>query len=818
MAVFLYDTFTDTNGKNLVGASAHVGETGATWTSHPSYSNTGSIFGNRAAVGGQNVTVFYSSGTPGSPDYTVTGRLYVVTNDVSHVGVVSRMSTSASLWYSLTYDGTKFTIYKNASAELGSRTVSVTVGESYDMTLDTSGSGTVSLKARVQRVSDGQWLNTSGNWQSTQTDCVTVNDSSSPNNSAGRAGLWLTTSTSSTGRHIDSITANDTLVVGGGDETMSGGARLSGAASVSGGAPASAVIEVVASTIQRATNGTAPVTTTAINTTGANLIVLSLIHTNSQPTVTDSYGNLWTPLTALGSSQVSRLFYCVNPTVGPGHTFTATQSLESYPVLGVLAVSGASDTPFDVENGSTGNSTSLQPGNITPTQDGSLVVTALANGVGTNAAINGGYTALTSDFVNAAAVGGSFAYLIQNSAAQTNPTWTWNSGGASSAAIASFKSASGVSGPFVASGGVHGAGTATVSGGNTSGPVTVSVTDTNLFFSPYNWYKSGSTYAQTNNPGAYFKTKFTGTSVKLNVDVSPLSGAGTSAGNYPAIQYSIDGGAFTRRQLLSSDTQITLASSLSAGTHTLEVHVVAAWWQADRWNTPVSVVRVTGLELDQSASTVAPDLFSGRMIIYGDSNSEGYESLAVGVSVANQDANQAFPVIMGRAFSCEYGVVGFAGQGYTAGGGGNVPNLQNAWDDYYSGQSRLSGGLFSPAPDYIVSAHGQNDGSPRTAVAALIPAWRAAAPNAKILICIPANQNCLSTITQGVADADDENTHIINFGENLLRGSYVHSNHLNVRGHALFAATLARQAENALWPTTSELAEAVWTYNNRTLS
>lgn len=582
----------------------------------------------------------------------------------------------------------------------------------------------------------------------------------------------------------------------------------------------------VASTA-KASGNTQNVTTDPINTTGANLIVISVAwYSTEDYSVSDSEGNSYTPLTTrTGGSQKNKLFWCVNPNVGSSHTFTATTPGGSgYPVIGVVAVSGAHSSPFDQQNGNGATSgTSLQPGSITPSENGCLVVTGLDCGVGVSISINGGFTADTIGYVGAVNIGGGIARLIQTTAAAVNPTWSWTDTAESAASIASFKSADGGSGPFTynetMSGGAKCNGTATVSGGTPVGPVTIAINDTDLFFSPYNWYKSGSTYAQTTTPGAYLKTKFTGTSVKLNVDVSPSSGLSSS--EYPAILYSVDGAAFTRRQFTSSDTQITLASSLSDGTHTLEIHVAAAWWLSDRWTTPASVVRITGLELDSNKDVVTPDLYSGRMIIYGDSHGEGYESLASGVSIANQDATQAYPALLGRAFSCEYGVICYAGQGYTNGGGGNVPPLTSSWNLYQSGQSRLSGGLLTPAPDYIVSAHGDNDSDGAglvSAVTTMISNWRTAAPDAQIFIVLPPNLTGESSITTGVNNADDDNTHLIDLNEDLLHGSYLNGVHLSIRGHARYASTIARMAEEAQWPTTAELADAVWNYANRTLT
>lgn len=332
------------------------------------------------------------------------------------------------------------------------------------------------------------------------------------------------------------------------------------------------------------------------------------------------------------------------------------------------------------------------------------------------------------------------------------------------------------------------------------------VNTTNWFFSPYNWYKSSGTYAITNTPGAYCKIEFSGTSLALKVDVSALSGAGVSASNYPTIAYSVDGAALTRYQLLSSDTSLTLATGLAAGTHTLELILVGSWWSTDRWTTPVMALKITGLALDNDASLSSPTTYTGRMVIYGDSVAEGYEALTHGVSVANQDAGQANGLLIARAFQCEVGVIGFAGQGFTTTGGGNVPDLEDSWDEYYNAQSRLSGGAFSPAPDYVISTMGQNDSSGvQTAVQNLITAWRTAAPSAKIVFCSPADLANASAISAGVTASGDANAFYVTTGEDLI-GSWSsgaslrwsNANHLSVRGHARYAAIIAKEIQDAV--------------------
>ena len=100
MTTFVNDTFTGTQGQNI---TAHVGETGASWTLHPSYvGGTGSIDANRARVGVVNAA-FYASGVPGT-DYYVESIFVAVSGAGPDFGINSRMSTGADTMYHLRYN------------------------------------------------------------------------------------------------------------------------------------------------------------------------------------------------------------------------------------------------------------------------------------------------------------------------------------------------------------------------------------------------------------------------------------------------------------------------------------------------------------------------------------------------------------------------------------------------------------------------------------------------------------------------------------------------------------------------------------------
>ncbi len=68
-------------------------------------------------------------------------------------------------------------------------------------------------------------------------------------------------------------------------------------------------------------------TGTPIDTTGANLLIFGVSYLDgSAPTISDSKSNTWTALTATlpSTSGDIRIYYAKNPTVGAGHTFSAT--------------------------------------------------------------------------------------------------------------------------------------------------------------------------------------------------------------------------------------------------------------------------------------------------------------------------------------------------------------------------------------------------------------------------------------------------------------------------------------------------------------
>ena len=196
----------------------------------------------------------------------------------------------------------------------------------------------------------------------------------------------------------------------------------------------------VVSTAQGA-SGAGNFTTSAINTTGANLIVVALCvyHPGTGLALSDSASNTWTGLTQQGTGDTRvRLFYCFNPTISATHTFTASGS-NIYATVGVSAFSGAK--AFDQESAgfaSATNDVTAQPGSLTPPVDHCLLVTGLSIIPGTSITVNSSFNASVVNYLASNHAGGGIAYKIQTTAGAENPTWSWTTAGDRASAMASF--------------------------------------------------------------------------------------------------------------------------------------------------------------------------------------------------------------------------------------------------------------------------------------------------------------------------------------------------------------------------------------------
>lgn len=188
-------------------------------------------------------------------------------------------------------------------------------------------------------------------------------------------------------------------------------------------------------------NTSSGVTSSAIDTSGASLLVVATAWYNgaTMPTVSDSKSNTWIPLTLQydpGHDNNVILFYAQSPTVGAGHTFTVSGSSVFSPIA-VAAFSNVAASALDTESaGGTGAGT-VQPGSITPVGNNELFVTVVA-GVNASASIDSSFVKVE----DLALSGGNYysialAYKVQTVGGAENPTWTI-SGDTSPSVMAAF--------------------------------------------------------------------------------------------------------------------------------------------------------------------------------------------------------------------------------------------------------------------------------------------------------------------------------------------------------------------------------------------
>lgn len=206
-------------------------------------------------------------------------------------------------------------------------------------------------------------------------------------------------------------------------------------------------------------------TTAAINTTGADLIVLIAGAFNSTlATPTDSVGITWTGLTQrnqtagnpYGTNRV-RMWYAYTGSTGWGtsssHTFTLNNSGNS--VISVIAFSGAktSGDPFDQQNtGFNNESATVQTGSITPSVNACLIVCGETAGAFSNSTQTVDSSITSTDTIANSPLAAAQGWYEQPTAGAINPTWTHsNSGDVFLGAIASFLPSAGGGGPsFIA--------------------------------------------------------------------------------------------------------------------------------------------------------------------------------------------------------------------------------------------------------------------------------------------------------------------------------------------------------------------------------
>lgn len=196
MATFVSDTFTDADSTSL---ESHIGETGATWTRHPSYTAAANslITGNRVRESdAANTATYYASGLPATAEYDVQATLRKLDSRATFSRIIGRLSTSADTCYLANYrhDVEEFRLFRveaGTFTQIGSFAQSLTIGQDYVVKLEIRDAAKKVYIDGVERISSSD-------------NVVTA---------AGRAGIALIgDATGANGYHWDSFTAVDAAV------------------------------------------------------------------------------------------------------------------------------------------------------------------------------------------------------------------------------------------------------------------------------------------------------------------------------------------------------------------------------------------------------------------------------------------------------------------------------------------------------------------------------------------------------------------------------------------------------------------------------
>jgi hypothetical protein len=289
--------------------------------------------------------------------------------------------------------------------------------------------------------------------------------------------------------------------------------------------------------------------------------------------------------------------------------------------------------------------------------------------------------------------------------------------------------------------------------------VTIARNNAAIFYAPYVWKDDG-TSVNANTTGAYLDFQFTGTSIILNT--------ASLSGTLPKVRCFIDNGPPITIQLVAGTTAYPVVSGLAAGAHSIRLVTVALDQGTSYWTLAASV-RVASFTLDTGASVSAvATRGSKRAIFFGDSIAQGASMLGAADGLINQDGTLSAPTIMAEALDAELGQVGYGGQGFAAAGGRGVPALNTAYALYSNGTSRLTGGVLSPAPDYVFCWHGTNGTPVQADVATSISNFRTIAPNAMIFMIVPPGgfrQSAITLATNAAITAGDAKVFLIDAGE-----------------------------------------------------
>jgi len=356
--------------------------------------------------------------------------------------------------------------------------------------------------------------------------------------------------------------------------------------------------------------------------------------------------------------------------------------------------------------------------------------------------------------------------------------------------------------------------------------VSFPVTNASVYFSPYAWYsdgagamqannvKGGSSFAWTAMRGGYMKFRATvGAAGTIALAINTATLSAIAAAGCPNIAWTINNGAIQSKLLATGDTSLALASGLAAGTYDVFVCFRGVWLLQDgdtaqNYVATNNKLHITSINLSVGGTLSAPTIRPKKMVVYGDSITEGDLSAGPNRNGSSQDASLTYGWLLAEALDAEVGIIGFYGKTWSW--------FDASWPNHAQGVSRLVGGLLTPAPDYVVINYGENDNNPGPAastVTATLAAVSAAAPTAKIIDLIPFSGKSRTNLSAATLPSNGYRIDLA--PPEMLAGSLVWSYdglHPNQRGHANLAALLSNKV-NVLGAVVPNLTQRTATIN-----
>lgn len=187
--IFVNDTFTEASD---IALTSHTGETGATWTTHPSYASSFNVIGATDRIHpSTDPQAAYASGVPPNANEEACVDVVAVSDVSANIGPCVRVDTSANTMYCARYNsGTSWQLRKGLAGTFSTLATStnqlISVGNSKRLCVLANGT-TISMT--VEGTTEGS---------------VTDTDISA----AGRTGVRSAGAiSSSTGYHLDNFTA-----------------------------------------------------------------------------------------------------------------------------------------------------------------------------------------------------------------------------------------------------------------------------------------------------------------------------------------------------------------------------------------------------------------------------------------------------------------------------------------------------------------------------------------------------------------------------------------------------------------------------------